>query len=117
MYQRKDQEKGLRWIQNRLKLGYVSRRNDGMSEYRIDGHESVIKVLNMLEPYSVFKKAQVKHILRAEALLQKRNLTPKEFLSICKLSDKVASFNYSVCRKYTSEIVKRYFRKLKLLSP
>jgi len=117
MYQRKNQEKGLKWIRNQLKLGYMSRRNDGMSEYRIDGHKRVIEVLNMLEPYLVFKKAQVKHILRTAKLLQKRNLTPKKFFLLCKLSDRVASFNYSVSRKNTSETVRRDFQKRKLLSP
>ena len=117
MYQHRSQEKGLRFIQRRLKLGYVSRRNDGMSEYRIDGHRHVIKVLKMLEPYLVFKKAQAKHILHAEMLFRKQNLTPKEFLLICKLCDKVASFNYSVSRKNTSETVRRDFQRRKLLSP
>ncbi len=117
MYQNSSQEKNLRSIRDQLKLGYISRRNDRMSEYRIDGHMSVAKVLKILKPYILFKKEQIKYMLQAVSLLQKRNLTPSDFLKACKLADKVASFNYSVSRKHTFETVRKSFLKQKLLSP
>ena len=117
MYQHKSHEKALKLIRCRLKLGYVSRRNDGMTEYRIDGHGSVAKVLNMLKPHLLFKKAQTKYALQAIKLLQKQSLLPKQFLKACKLCDKISSFNYSVSRKHTSKTVRKAFKKQRLFSP
>ena len=117
MYQHKSHEKALKLIHRHLKLGYVSRRNDGMTEYRIDGHKRVAKVLNMLKQYLLFKKEQTKYALEAIKLLQKQSLSPKQFLEACKLCDKISSFNYSVSRKYTSKTVRRAFKKQRLLSP
>jgi hypothetical protein len=36
-YQDSSHENDLVWIRDQLQTGYVSRRNDGMSELRVDG--------------------------------------------------------------------------------
>ena len=44
-YQDTRHEKPLFWIKKRLNIGYISRRNDGMTELRINGYERVKKIL------------------------------------------------------------------------
>jgi len=80
-YQDTRHEKPLFWIKNRLGIGYISRRNDGITELRVNGHKQVQKILQSLYPYLRFKKEQVRYLFRAINILNKRKidkLTKKE---------------------------------------
>ena len=46
-YQDTRHEKELYWIRKVLDIGYLSRRNDGMTELRINGFKQVKKILEM----------------------------------------------------------------------
>jgi intein/homing endonuclease len=44
-YQDTRHAKDLNWIKKVLGIGYISKRNDGMSELRINGYDSVKNIL------------------------------------------------------------------------
>lgn len=70
-YQDTRHEKPLLWIRKILGIGYISRRNDGMTELRINGFAQAEKVLESLLPFIKFKKIQAKAVLDSARLLQK----------------------------------------------
>lgn len=74
-YQDTRHEKPLLWIKEKLEIGYISRRNDGITELRINGYEQSRRVLNALLPYIRFKKIQAAEILKAARILHKRNIS------------------------------------------
>jgi len=97
-YQDTRHKRGLSWIRDRLGIGYLSQRKDGITELRIEGHKTVKSVLNELSPFIIFKKKQVEIILKAISIMEK-NPNPKEFLKVCKLSDNISTINYATVRK------------------
>jgi len=68
-YQDSRHERTLFWIRHVLGIGYISRRNDGMTELRINGHERVRDILMALLPFLKFKKKQAKVIIKSATLL------------------------------------------------
>ena len=78
-YQDSRYKKGIVWIRNRLGVGYLSNRKDNITELRLDGYNREKTVLNKLYPYIIFKAEQVRLILEAIKILEKKP-TPKEFL-------------------------------------
>jgi len=62
-YQDTRHEKPLFWIQKKLGIGYIARRNDGMTELRINGYKQIKRILELFYPYLKFKEKQVKYIL------------------------------------------------------
>ncbi len=70
-YQDTRHEKGLYWIQKILGKGYLSQRNDGMSELRINGYASVRDIIKLLKPYLRFKKIQADALFKAMNILSK----------------------------------------------
>ncbi len=97
-------EKELGWIRNKLGIGYLYQRNDGMSELRIEGFEKVQEILLQLKPFVIFKKRQVSLVLKALKLVsdQKKNI-----LKIAKISDSISEINYATTKKrYTAEYIK-----------
>jgi len=115
-YQDSSHENDLVWIRDQLQTGYVSRRNDGMSELRVDGHERVVDILRRLKPYIRFKRDQVELMPEALEKLQMAQ-SPQEFLEVCVLADKIAEANYSSRRKYTAAVVQKEFQTKGWLSP
>ena len=71
-YQDTRHEKPLQWIRERLGIGYISRRNDGMTELRINGFEQVRDILIELKPFIRFKAKQVQALIDACDLLSKK---------------------------------------------
>ena len=72
LYQDTRHEEPLRWMRDVFAIGYISRRNDGMSELRVNGVASVRRVLTLLAPYVRFKKKQAQIALRITDILQKK---------------------------------------------
>ncbi len=68
-YQDSRHEKPLHWIKEVLGIGYISHRNDGMTELRINGHRQVLEILESLKPYLKFKKKQAAAIINSAQLL------------------------------------------------
>ena len=116
LYQDSTHEEDLQWMRDQLNVGYISRRNDGISECRFDGHERVAIVLRKLRNYIRFKRRQVALMLEALDKL-KRMQTPRDFLEVCQLADRLSETNYTSRRKYTAETVEKTFHEKGLLSP
>ena len=103
-YQDSRHEKPLHWIQDILGIGYISRRNDGMSELRINGFEQVRNILKSLLPFLRFKKDQAHALYGAANLLERRkenHLTRSELLRIVKYILTIQGNNYVTRRKRT----------------
>ena len=116
-YQDKRNKQGLLWIRNKLKVGYLSKRDDDMFELRLEGHKRVKSILEKLYPFIIFKKEQCKLILKAIKLMEKK-LTPEKLLEICKISDEISSINYATTRKkYNFDFVKKALVEKGLIPP
>ena len=107
LYQDPRHDKNLYWIQNVLGIGYVSRRNDGISELRINGFGKVGEILLLLKPYVRFKKVQTKALLRAcEILSSERGLnklSSKQLKELVGLVLVIQNENYKSSRKKTKK--------------
>jgi len=68
-YQDSRHEEPLHWIKEILGIGYITHRNDGMTELRINGHERVRDILIELLPFLKFKKKQAEAIINSANLL------------------------------------------------
>lgn len=73
-YQDSRYRKSFRWIRNQLGIGYISQRNDGISELRINGYQQVREILKKLLPYLRFKKERAKKIVEILGLLERKKL-------------------------------------------
>lgn len=69
-YQDTRHEEPLLWIRDMLDIGYLSRRNDGITELKVNGYESVERVLRSVQPYSKFKRRQVESTLQLIGILK-----------------------------------------------
>ena len=116
LYQDISQQSALEWIADQIQVGYISKRNDGMLEYRIDGYERVENLLEAVKPYIKFKKPQIDLMLSALKEL-KQEQTPEQFLRICKLADGISEANYRSNRKYSAAFVEAEFKTRGILPP
>ena len=105
-YQDTRHEKTLYWIQEVLRIGYVSRRNDGMTELRVNGYEQIRNILKSLLPYVQFKKLQAHALLQACGILSNtkfQKLTKKQLTKLVDLILVIQSENYVTKKKKTRE--------------
>lgn len=111
-YQKASHQDILLWLKERLGSGYLRTRNDGMCEYTIVGLREVQHVLTLLYPFLRLKKALAKEVL---ALIRRhppaRKMTASRLISLSRLVDKTADFNYSKKRTVTSETVIMFLRQ------
>lgn len=68
-YQDTRHETDLLWIKECLGIGYISRRNDGMTELRINGFRQTRDILKALLPFIRFKKAQAEALYKASMIM------------------------------------------------
>ena len=68
-YQDSRHAKPLYWIRKVLKIGYISKRKDGITELRINGFRQIRDILKDLIPFIKFKKVQAKAMYNAANLL------------------------------------------------
>ena len=109
-YQDTRHAKPLIWIKKRLGIGYISQRNDGITELRINGFGSVARVLSLLIPYIKFKKPQAAAISKACKILENKNisaLSGSEKKQLSNFISKVQENNYATRRKKTVGEVKK----------
>ncbi|MDP3962654.1 MAG: LAGLIDADG family homing endonuclease [bacterium] len=105
-YQDTRHEKNLYWIQKILRIGYISRRNDGMTELRINGYSQVNNIIKLILPYVKFKKLQCEALLKACKVLLSttlRKLDKKQLLKIADCILVIQNENYVTKRKKTKE--------------
>ena len=102
-YQDSRHEEGLLWIR-KIIGGYLSRRNDGITELRINGYKKVYELLKQLEPFVKFKKIQVEAMIKILKILLKTSedkLSIRDKKRILENLLKIQSANYSTRRKKT----------------
>ena len=101
-YQDGRHEAPLYWIQKILNIGYISQRNDGISELRINGFKQARDILKALMPFIKFKKAQAAALYKASELLSSKNntlLNRRELLQLVKYMLIIQQSNYVTKRK------------------
>jgi hypothetical protein len=105
-YQDTRHEKTLYWIQEVFGVGYVSRRNDGMTELRINGFKQVRDILESLLPYIRFKKRQAHALFEACSILSSTRfsmLKEKDLRKVVDLIMVIQSENYAAKTKKTKD--------------
>ena len=109
-YQDTRHEKTLYWIREVLGIGYLSRRNDGMTELRINGYKQVRDLLKILLSYIRFKKLQAVALKNACEIL---SVTKFKMLSRKKLKELV---NYILVIQKENYVTKRKKTREELLT-
>ncbi len=95
----------LYWIQEVLKIGYISNRNDAISELRINGFKQIRTILTELKPYIRFKIIQSEAMIRACSILDRdaSKLSDKHLLEVVELIMIIQNENYKAHRKKTRD--------------
>ncbi len=94
----------LTWIKKILGIGYLSHRNDGMSELRINGFTQIKTIVGNLIPYIRFKKHQARALYKAVSLLDKKSLriiTENDLRKLVSYIITIQSHNYVTKHKKT----------------
>jgi hypothetical protein len=82
-------------------FGVVRKRKDHISELVITGSDSVHSLLDAVYPFLILKKPQASYLY--DIISSKRSIVSlQQFITICKLVDKLAALNYSKNRTVTS---------------
>ena len=103
-YQDSRHAKPLYWIRQQLGIGYISIRQDGITELRINGFKQVQQILVKLLPYIRFKKIQAEILLQSCNMLSHQDVKPRE---IIKYMTTIQKENYkSSRRKSQAELLK-----------
>ena len=93
----------LKWIKNQLGIGYLYKRNDQITELKIEGFKTTERILKFLKPYVRFKKKQLIIMLEILDFVKK---APVNLIKIAELSDQISNLNYVTGeKKYTAEYV------------
>jgi len=105
-YQDSRHEAPLAWIRSVLGIGYLTRRNDGMSELRINGFAQIQDILKDLLPFIRFKKVQAETIISAMSILsgkRSNQLSEKDRGKLAEHMLTVQNGNYVAKKKRTRE--------------
>ena len=99
MYQDARHEKPLLWIRKELGIGYISRRNDNITELRVNGFQQVERILKLLLPYIKFKKIQAKTLLKSAKILRKEKFSRRDLRKLVDYILVIQKENYVTRRK------------------
>lgn len=106
-YQDSRHKKPLSWIRDKFGIGYLSDRNDGITELRINGYLQTKNILGALLPYIRFKNIQARAMYEAASMmcdkryLRKLNAVDKR--KLLKYILDVQKSNYIAKRKKTEQ--------------
>lgn len=112
-YQKTSHQEILFWLKEQLQHGYIRNRNDGMTEYAIVGLTEVEQVLKLLQDNLRLKKTLAKEVRRL-IRLHPQKMTARKLLTLAKIVDKTAEFNYSKKRTITTLVVSQFLNDNKL---
>ena len=104
-YQDSRHDESLHWIREVLDAGYITKRNDAMTELRINGFNKIQAILTELSPFIRFKKLQTGAIIKACRLLN-RNVNMFSKQQLLKIVDYmliIQQANYKAHRKKSRE--------------
>jgi LAGLIDADG endonuclease len=115
-YQHTRGKAGLEWLKQQLGCGYIRDRAGAMSDYTIVGWSAVKRVLELVQPFVVFKR---EHVDRALDIMSRFDgaLSPQEFLEFAKLVDAFATLNYSKRKLIDAACVEEFLNGKGLLVP
>ena len=105
-YQDTRHSEPLTWIRRKLGIGYLSHRNDGMTELRINGYKQIEDILGKLLPNIRFKKVQAKMMLKAARILCSTNinkLEKKELMVLAEVIESIRTENYQSGKKLLAD--------------
>src|SRR3984957_21338219 len=108
---------GLEIIQGLLGGGgYLRDRGTGMSDLVITSRPALLRILQEVEPYVIFKR---EHVGRALSILPQldRVKDPEVFLHLARQVDAFATLNYSKTKRISAEDVDRHLRITVVLCP
>ena len=106
-YQDTRHDKSLLWIKDILDIGYISKRNDGMTELRINGFKQIERILKILLPHIRFKEVQASTLLKSVTLLQKEKLVANDYKKLVDYMLTIQNENYQAKKKRTkNELLK-----------
>ena len=105
-YQDTRHAKTLFWMQKVLGIGYISKRNDAITELRINGFQQIQTILTELKPYVRFKEIQLEAMISACRILNMSHinkLSDKQLKELVELILVIQNENYKAHRKKTRE--------------
>lgn len=106
-YQDSRHKKPLSWIRDKFGIGYLSDRNDGITELRINGYSQVKNILEVLLPYIRFKNIQARAMYEAASMMcdkrYLRKLNAADKRKLLKHILNVQKSNYITKRKKTEQ--------------
>ncbi len=108
-YQDSRHKKPLEWIKNKIGIGYLSERSDGITELRINGFNAVRKMLIALKPYVKFKSVQIKIMLKILSLIGNKNFVQLDKRTRLKTADLISDL-----REQNYKSGKREFNRVEL---
>ena len=96
--------------------GYMRDRGTGMSDLVITSRPILLRLLQAVEPYVIFKK---EHVHRALAILPRldRVRNPTVFLHLAREVDSFAALNYSKTKRISAVDVEQHLRSMGVLCP
>jgi hypothetical protein len=106
LYQDTRHDEHLHWMKEFLEAGYISVRNDGMTELRIQGYKVVYDTLLLLKPYLRFKSVQCEALMHACELLINtplKHITDGNLKQIIHCVVQIQSMNYVTKKKRSRE--------------
>ncbi len=109
LYQDSRHDSNLHWIRNCIGVGYISKRNDNITELRVNGFNTVGKVLTDLKPFIRFKALQTEAMIKACRILERdvRKLSKQQLLLIVENILIIQRENYkSHSKKSKEELLK-----------
>jgi hypothetical protein len=115
-YQNTRGRAGLEWLKGQLGCGYIRDRAGSMSDYTIVGWLGVKRVLELVRPYTVFKRQQVERALDILDRLDGQ-LTPARLVELAKAVDAFAVLNYSKRKVLDATCVEQHLVSMGLLVP
>ena len=107
---------GLEWLKQQLGCGYIRDRAGSMSDYTIVGWSDVKRVLELVQPYVIFKREQVNRALDIISRFDQK-LSPEGFLEAAKVVDAFATLNYSKRKQIDAASVESFLNSKGLLVP
>jgi LAGLIDADG endonuclease len=109
---------GLEWLKQQLGCGYIRDRAGSMSDYTIVGWSAVERVLELVQPFTIFKRDQVNRALEfIELASLDGRVAPEEFLERAKFVDAFATLNYSKHKHLDAYAVQAVLESKGLLVP
>ncbi len=107
---------GLEHLQHTVGGGYLRDRGTGMSDLVITSRPILLRLLQEVQPYVVFKR---EHVRRGLLLLPRldRIRDPERFLQLAREVDSFATLNYSKTKRISAVDVERHLRSKGVVCP